>query len=477
VKQLANRSGAKNGHQKGEELLKYQSMKDWLESLNYCAISRGQEKLTNEAKRQRLSNMKNFVIFSQMNPDELLEQGQQNMNLTGKLLMDYFNYGVKDGKSRNTMATRLSFLRGFYTHNNLYFPKKWRIPSRTKSQVKGKDEKNHLFKLNGNGDTELKTEILQHFVGNLNFRDQTIALCLLSTGVDTTDLLKLNFGFLKDDTGEVSKEKRLLLYGNRAKDGIEFRVYFSQEATQFLKKYAKQVQGEQERIRIENEQEKDESKKKDFVEITDETPLFFITDFARGSFGKRLSVQSLASAFRQSAKKMGYTKEKEASPFRPKRFRHLFRNACSYAKIGEGWVNSMMGHRTTVSQSYIDMPILDLQKLYAKLEPFVTVFSTGQDIEMAKEVNELKGDFTKYSRKTMKLEAKVEELTTQLESTQGYLKIFNEIIDKGELQKFREWMSAHYETEALEAQEENNKLREKITKEHPLASKKETLVE
>lgn len=408
---MASRSGAKNGHQKGEELLKFQSMKDWLESLGYCAVSRGKDEgLTAGAKRQRLSVMKNFVKFSKLNPDKLLAEGQQDMNLPGKRLMDYFNVGVKDGKSRNTMATRLSFLRGFYTHNNLYFPKKWRIPSRTKSQVKGKDEKNHMFKLNGNGETELKTEILQHFVGNLNFRDQTIALCLLSTGADATDLLELNFGFLKDETGEVTKENRLLLHGNRSKDGIEFRVFLSQEATQFLKKYAKQVQGEQER---------NKELKKPYLTITDETPLFFATDSARGSFGERLTVQSLASAFRQSAKKMGYTKKSQASPFRPKRFRHLFRNACSYAKIGEGWVNSMMGHRTTISQSYIDMPVLDLQKLYAKLEPFVTVFSTGQDFEMTKEVNKLKDDFTKYSRRTLKLEDEVKDLKEQLkEATQ-----------------------------------------------------------
>jgi integrase len=444
---MSGRSGSKNGHHKGEDLLKFQSMKDWLESLDYCAISRGQEGLTKQAKRQRLSNMAKFTQFSHMNPDELLTEAKENIDNTGKRLLDFFNTGIEDGKSRNTMATRLSFLRGFYSHNNLYFPKKWRIPSRTKSQVKSKDEQNHMFKLNGNGDTELKAELLQHFVGNLSFRDQVVALCLLSTGADAQDVLNLNFEFLKDATGEITKEKRLLFHGNRAKDGIEFRVFLSKEATEFLKRYAKQVQ---------NEQELNKKLGKSFVEIDDDTPLFFVTDFARGNFGERLSAQSLSSNFRESAKKMGYTKNNQASPFRPKRFRHLFRNACSYAKIGEGWINSMMGHRTTISQSYIEQPVLDLQKLYTKLEPYVTVFSTGQDLEMTKEVNELKDDFTKYSRRTMKLEDEVKNLSKQLQRAIRYISTLTEEIDK---------------RDRLEAQEDFHKLIEDINKEKPVSKK------
>ena len=120
---MASRKGAKNGHRKGENLLQYQSMKDWVESLNYCAISRDKDGLTLGAKRQRLGNMKKFVEWSKMNPDQLLAEAQSDINVAGKRLLDYFKTGTDEGISRNSMVTRLSFLRGFYTHNNLVFPK------------------------------------------------------------------------------------------------------------------------------------------------------------------------------------------------------------------------------------------------------------------------------------------------------------------------------------------------------------------
>ena len=134
------------------------------------------------------------------------------------------------------MVTRLSFLRGFYSHNDLTFPKKWRIPSRDTSPIKAVDEQRPMFKRNGNGEVELKAETLQKFIQTLNFRDQTITLCLLSSGIDASDILELNFDLIKNITDETT---RLLLHGNRKKDGIEFRVYLSQEATIFLKRYAK----------------------------------------------------------------------------------------------------------------------------------------------------------------------------------------------------------------------------------------------
>ena len=63
---LAGRKGAKNGHYKGEELLQYKSMKDWFESLKYCAISRGKEGLGDEGRKHRLSSMARFVKWSKM---------------------------------------------------------------------------------------------------------------------------------------------------------------------------------------------------------------------------------------------------------------------------------------------------------------------------------------------------------------------------------------------------------------------------
>ena len=431
-------------------------MKDWLESLDYCAVSRGKKGLTLGAKRQRLSTMKNFVNFSKMNPDQLLDEAKRDINLSGKRLLDFFSAGVEDGKSRNTMATQLSFLRGFYSHNDLTFPKRWRIPSRTKSQVKHKDEQKPMFKRNGNGEVELKAETLQKFIQTLNFRDQTITLCLLSSGTDANDILALNFDFVKNVDDETD---RLLLSGNRIKDNIEFRVFLSQEATQFVKRYVRQVKAEQR------------------LEITDKTPLFFMTDSSHGNRGKRMTVQALASNFRDGAKKIGNIKEGELNSLRPKRFRHLFKNACSHANIDEGWVNSMIGHKSNVSQSYLEKSVLMLEAQYEKIEKFVTVFGIGKIRfdESNRVIRKLEAKMTIMEKGSMlivdetnQLKIKVQELEKQLKSTEGYLKAFEEIIDKGELAKFREWMETQYN---IEAQENLYKDNAEITKKILVAKK------
>ena len=76
---------------------------------------------------------------------------------------------------------------------------------------------------------------MQHFMQNLSFRDQTIAICLLSTGADATDLLKLKVGFVKDGRGKITDAKRIFWHGNRAKTGKPFKTFFSKEATFFCR--------------------------------------------------------------------------------------------------------------------------------------------------------------------------------------------------------------------------------------------------
>ena len=62
----------------------------------------------------------------------------------------------------------------------------------------------------------------------------------------------------------------------------------------------------------------------------------------------------------------------------------------------------------------------------------------------------------------------VKNLKERLESAQGYLKAFEEIIDKGELQKFREYMERQYDIEAQEIEAQENS---ELTKEHPITKK------
>jgi integrase len=385
---------------KGEELTKYQSVKSWLESLDASAQRRGKDGLTHEAKRMRLGRLWEYTAEGKISPDMLLEEAKEDIDKAGKRLKDYFDAKLESGTSHNTLVTNVGLLRGFYTHNNLVFPKKWGVPRRKVSKVSVRDEKTALYDYDGDkGEVVFKNGTLQHFVQNLNFRDQTIALSLLSTGADATDLLNLNVGFVKDGKGKLANVKRFFWHSNRAKTGEEFKTFFSEEATAFLKRYV-----EQER-----------------AGASDDEPLFPKED------GERLDAHALAMNFRAAAGKMGYTKDRVTNPFRPKRFRHWFRTACGIAHIEEGYTKAMMGHANDVSAGYLERNKGLFEMEYVKVEPFVTVFgvSKNQVTEMSEAMTELKGEVKVLS----KADEVFAEKITALEKENASLKAFQKRLD------------------------------------------------
>lgn len=457
---------------RGDESLKFKSVQNWLNSLDQMAKNRGKKGLSETAKAMRLGRMWEYTNKGELNPDELLREAQEDMDKAGKRLSDYFEE-KKLKVSFNSALTSLCYLRGFYTHNNLVFPKKWGVPKKVVSKVSERDGKNSFYKYNAETDEiEFKNGNMQHFIQNLNFRDQTITLCLLSSGADATDILNLNVDFVKDGRGKIVDDKRLFWHSNRAKTGEPFKTFFSEEATESLKRYVEQKRAnasDDEPLFVQSERE---YKRKNPITKEMET----ITE------GKRLEVHALSMNFRVAAKKMGYAKEKNvASLFRPKRFRHLFRTACAIARIDGGYVRAMMGHASNVSASYLEQANGIFEKMYVKVEPLLTVFGVNQTIvnQMTKEVNGLKAEVAHLSEggkaivdKIQNLEARLKEATELVYSFEPMLSTFSAIADTKEgqelINKIRE---AKEKQEIRETQEKSDKLKAEVTKENPIPKK------
>ncbi len=446
---------------KGEELLKFESVKKWIESLDRSARRRGKKGLTKNAKSMRLGRMWTYTNDGKLNPDNLLEEAREDIDKAGKRLDDYFNQKIKDGVSWNTAVTNVGFLRGFYTHNDLTFPKRWGVPKRKVSKVSKRDgnDGTALYDYDGEkGEVVFKNGTLQHFVQNLNFRDQTIALCLLSTGADATDVLKLNVGFVKDGKGDISKVKRFFWHSNREKDGIEFKVFVSEEATAFLKRYV-----EQERSGASDNEPLFVQAEREYTRKSPRTG-----EVESVSAGGRLDAHALSINFREASKKMGYTKKGLANPFRPKRFRHWFRTACSIANVDEGYTMAFMGHANNMSASYLERNKGLFEMEYVKVEPFVTVFgvSKSQVTEMTEAMTELKGEVSVLSKageivseKITSLEKENAELKHELKVIKDFQKRLDVIITNIDLleeafQRIRDEKEAKLLVEADEAERE-----------------------
>lgn len=423
---------------KGDELLKFESVQKWIDSLDHMATQRGKDGLTKNAKAMRLGRMWEYTDEGKLNPDELLEEAKKDIDNAGKRLNDYFTK-KKEETSHNTAVTAVCFLRGFYTHNNVSFPRKWGVPRKKVSKVSKRDEKTSFYKYNAEKDEIVfKNGTLQHFVQNLNFRDQTIALCLLSTGTDATDVLNLNVGFVKDGRGKISDVKRFFWHDNRAKTGQPFKTFFSEEATEFLKRYVEQKR----------------------ADASDDELLFPKEDC------KPLDTHALSMNFRVAAKKMGYTKKHQASPFRPKRFRHLFRTACAIAQIDNGFTMAFMGHASDVSAGYLEQDTSIFEKMYVKIEPFLTVFGINKSAvnEMSREIAGLKDEVAVLAKggkaitdRTTELEAEVKDLKEKLECAAYYIWTLREEVEL---------------KQKAEAEEDFKQLIDELNKTHPIPKSK-----
>ena len=359
----------------------YESVRSWKESLEQSALSRGKP-LTRKTWQLRLRTMKEYSTLMGLGPDELLAEG---VDAAMTRLTRYFLWltgeeveGL-DPRSRsvgwNSACTFQALIRGFYSHGDVVFPKRFKVPKRKRSAVSQRDSRTPVYGYDEDSEETYLNGLLPQFVSNLNFRDQTVAVCLLATGADAADLLSLKLEFIKDGRGRITSLPRIKWEGDRLKDGFPFRTYVSREATNLLKRYVEQNRGD----------------------AGDEDPLFVTGD------GDPLTVQALRDNFRGAAERMGYARKDQANPFRPKRLRHAFREACSAAHIDQGYAEAFMGHSSGVSASYLEKGEGSFLREYIRVEPYLTLFGVDRDnvTDLAETVEEQKAKVSDLERKLL----------------------------------------------------------------------------
>ncbi|MBN2261109.1 MAG: hypothetical protein JW702_11215 [Clostridiales bacterium] len=222
-----------------KDLLNFESVQKWFKSLESNKALKG-KKLTATAKSMRLGGLWEFTKKGEINPDELLAEARQDINKTDERLKNYF-IAKAEVTSHNTAHTSVGYLRGLYTHNNIIFPRSFKLPKKQESQIVTKDDKVAFYDYDEETKEMIfKSEKLRYFIQNLPFRDQVIALCLLSSGADCADILSLDMSFVRDSDGNVCGKKCFFWRGKRKKTGQPFRAFFSAEASTYLKRYIAQ---------------------------------------------------------------------------------------------------------------------------------------------------------------------------------------------------------------------------------------------
>ncbi len=291
----------------------------------------------------RLGRLWEFTKKSEINPDELLVETQQDINKTGERLKNYF-IAKAEVTSHNTAHTSVGYIRGLYTHNNIVLPRSFKLPKKHESQIVQTDDRVAFYDYDEKTkEMVFKSDKLRYWIQNLPFRDQVVALALISTGADTADLLSLNVGFARDSEGNVCDKERLFWRGRRKKTNQPFRTFFSKEATTYLKRYIGQ-----ERSQAKDDEPLFVGRSRKYIISKGEHKGKEVT------VDERLKVHAVATSFRNASQTIGETTTGEANPMRPKRFRRIFRSACSLVDVDIGFIKCLMGHSMDVNSSYLE---------------------------------------------------------------------------------------------------------------------------
>ena len=358
---------------KNEWLESFESHRVWYERI----ADRSRNGEMSKAMRQNYnSNIRQLIMFwnakgdSEANPDSILEWAKSVDGRDVVRMLKDFSLWLQgqevEGYERRVQPPRGKYLnqvsadakahgaiRGFFTHNQVWLPKLGKMNG-GRPKTKKNDAHFSVFKIDPNNPSLIIKDYSQFrlFLGNLNsFRDQTFALCLLSTGQDSGDLTRLTIEFVRAQEGR----ERLFWEGSRNKTGEEFRTFFSKEATQHLRQYiAQEREG-----------------------AGDDEPIFMTTK------GTPITPINMTSSFKHSSAKMGVLNGDTQNPYRPKRMRSIFSSACYQAKIDDGARHIFMGHKGSVSENYREIPMANLEQIYVSVEPFLTVFDDDKSQELA----------------------------------------------------------------------------------------------
>lgn len=377
----------------------FATVKRWESQLQ----KKSDDKIIPEKTKEAMNTwMPQLLKFHSKTPDELIEEAISDPEIGEKRLDDFYRY-KKELIDRNSCITGIyGVLRGFYRHNKVNV-QDFSSPKISPRQVKMTDANYPLFvriEIEQNGKiikkSVLNRNLIREFSSHLSFRDQCIHLCIMSSGLDSNDILKLTVG----DIQRQADHKRIYLNDIRNKTFIEYKDFFSIEATDRIRSYIKK-----ERNNAPNEEPlfvtSLTARKNEFAQKTGR-------QYSLGGElpkGKRLPADDISSAFRRAQKAMGISVQKgKQSPLRPKRWRKVFKTAASNAGLDRDIIKIMLGQSGDQSQSYEEDDRNTMEYHYELLEPKITLHK-DEEIEQ-EEVQKLRKqlEIEKESNQDMKKE-------------------------------------------------------------------------
>lgn len=380
----------------------------------FATVKMWKKGLTRKSKDKKLSEgtwksvryrMPVFLKLHNMTPDELIEEALKDSILGNDRADEFYNH-LKDDLGLDASSSHIAaygVIRGFYSHNRID-TRGWITPIAPPKKVEVTDANYPLYKIiqiDGSDGKKskklvLNRELVKEFESYLNYRDKLIRGILHSASMDIGDLLRLTVGWVRSQDGH----ERLFYYTYRDKSNEIQKTFVSAIYTKMLRDYVT----------------------KDRFDALDSDPLFVnllkdrkrkfhLQNHRKWTLGdplpkaEKISEEVVSQNFREAQRNMGIPLEKKVqSPYRPKRWRKVFKSAATKAGIDVELRRVFMGKADKSEKEYVGKSREELEYYYEVMEPEFDIYSDSQNDE---EIEKIKAE---YSSKISSMEEHIAEL-------------------------------------------------------------------
>jgi integrase len=343
---------------------------------------------------QYIRRMWLFCECSGKTPSELITEAnaetRAGLLLNERKNLEYMSRFKAELKRRNyspkANASAVAAVKSFYNSNDIQL-----------SRRIGKIKKATSLRENRNF---LKKEDIKKLIDNANsLRDKAIILIMATSGMARKEIINLKVGDIsidEDGIGTVTMR--------RQKNDVDFITFISPEAVQALKLYW------EERARY----------KKGAFKVKGVDDYVFVTNYE----GKKIETTSFSYIFRGLAKQLGF-QNNNGKGFQIKckshALRKFFSSTLEDAGMSRKKIDFMMAHALTDNEiAYYENEVKKLKDLYINFLPHITfekeikIYSLSTEDE--KRLHELEQKDVARDLKEKEMEAKIKELTSDVET-------------------------------------------------------------
>ncbi len=396
----------------------YATIKQWKKGLKFNSHSNKLSEKTLESVRVW---MPLFVEYAQKSPDQIIEEALNGKETVRSRLSDFCTWlqHEKGKKFNASVNASYSIIRGFYSHNDIN-TQKIRSPKIKPADVQSTDDLVPLFDIvetNGKKNKVLRRTFVHDYLECMTYRDKVINICLISSGMDDGDLLKLSLATIRYQD---PNSDRIFIRNFRNKTGEIINTFFTKEATTMVRSY------EQKYRKDASDSEPLFVKKKSILKqkFTKTNGREFDKDIDNLEFesidphvlamNNRNAVKKLEKLLSSQENSVKFLQRAKQSPLRPKRWRKLFNDACDSVGVPTDIKRIFMGKSDPANKPYGGKSKQDLEIYYEMVEPLLTIYSDLIDLknnsDNQKIIDDLKNDKEETKQRLNEIEQQILEM-------------------------------------------------------------------